>query len=53
MEIYIAGFTNQMPDAWAGYVREFNRENDPDYKEETQSNEWVEQFNKRTNPNNY
>lgn len=34
-------------------IKQVNRANDPDYKEETQSNEWVEQFNKRTNPNNY
>ena len=34
-------------------IKQINRANDPNYKEETQSNEWVEQFNKRTNPNNY
>ncbi len=34
-------------------IKQVNRANDPNYKEETQSNEWVEQFNKRTNPNNY
>ena len=34
-------------------IKQINRANDPNYKEETQSNEWIEQFNKRTNPNNY
>ena len=34
-------------------IKQINRANDPNYKEETQSNEWVDQFNKRTNPNNY